>query len=114
MVRWMCGVPIKDRISTTELRELLGICSVTNFVRRGRLGWFGHVERKSDDDWVKSCRSFKISDKKGRGRSRKMCKQCMNEDMKELGLKRVETLDRNTWYSKVFGGTVLASRKGRR
>src|SRR6478609_1613655 len=58
MVRWMSGVTIKDIISTAELRERLGICSVTNFVRRGRLGWFGHVERKSDDDWVKSCRSL--------------------------------------------------------
>ena len=57
----MCGVTIKDRISTAELRERLVICSVTNFVRRGRLGRFGHVERKSDDDWVKSCRSLKVS-----------------------------------------------------
>ena len=31
MVRWMCGVTIKDRISTAKLRERLGICSVTNF-----------------------------------------------------------------------------------
>ena len=71
MVRWMCGVTIKDRITTAELRERLGICNVTNFVRRGRLGWFGHVERKSDDDWVKSCRSLKVSGERGRGRRRK-------------------------------------------
>src|SRR6478609_3992089 len=90
MVRWMCGVTIKDRISTVKLREHLGICSATNFVRKGRLGWFGHVERKSDDDWVKTW------------------EQCVNEDMKELGLKREETLDRNTWYSKVFGESVLS------
>ena len=50
MVLWMCGVTIKDRISTAEQRERLGICSVTQFVRRGRLRWFGHVERKSDDE----------------------------------------------------------------
>ena len=24
-------------------------------VRRGRLRWFGHVERKADEDWVKKC-----------------------------------------------------------
>jgi len=104
MVRWMCGVTIKDRISTAER---LGICSVTNFVRRGRLGWFGHVERKSDNDWVKSCRSLKVSGERGRGRSRKTWELWVNEDMKELGLKREETLDRSTWHSKVFGGTVL-------
>ena len=103
----MCGVTIKDRISIAELRERLGICSVTNFVRRGRLGWFGQVERRSDRDWVKSCRSLKVSGEKVRGRSRKTWEQCVNEDMKELGLKREETLDRNTWYTKVFRKIVL-------
>ena len=73
----------------------MGICSVTNFVQRGRLEWFGHVERKSDDDWVKSCRSLKVSGERGRGRSKNMWEQCVNEDMKELDLKREETLDRN-------------------
>ena len=24
-------------------------------VRRGRLRWFGHVERKNGDDWVSAC-----------------------------------------------------------
>ena len=81
----MCGVTIKDRISTAELMERLGICSATNFVPRGSLGWFGHVEQKSDDDWVKSCRSLKINGERGRGRGRKTWEQCVNEDMKELG-----------------------------
>src|SRR6476619_5058589 len=103
----MYEVTIKDRICTAELRQRLGICSVTNFLRRGRLGWFGHVERKSDDDWVKSCRSLKVSGERGHGRSRKTWEQCLNEDMKELRLKREVTLDRNTGYSKVFGGIVL-------
>ena len=81
MLRWMCGVTIKDRISTAELGGCLSICSITHFVQRGRLGWLGHVERKSDDDWVKSCRNVKVSDDRGRGRSRKMWEQCVNEDM---------------------------------
>ena len=64
-------VTIKDRISTAELKECLIICSVTNFVQRDTLGWFGHVEWKSDDDWVKSCRNLQVSDDRKRGRSRK-------------------------------------------
>jgi len=59
------------------------------------------------DDWVKSCRSLKVSGERGRGRSKKTWEQGVNEDMKELSLKREETLDRDTWHSKVFGGTVL-------
>ena len=27
-------------------------------MRRGRLRWFGHVERKDVDDWVSACRNL--------------------------------------------------------
>ena len=37
MVRWMCGVTLKNKKSSEELREYLGIESVTDVVRRGRL-----------------------------------------------------------------------------
>ena len=50
MVRWMCGVTLKNRITSEELRNRLSIGSVTEIISRGRLRWFGHVERKVDDD----------------------------------------------------------------
>ena len=50
MVRWMSGVTLKNRITSEELRNRLSIEAVTEIVRRGRLRWFGHVERKADDD----------------------------------------------------------------
>src|SRR2546425_9504076 len=46
MVRWMSGVTLKDRRKTKDLRKGLGIESVDRVVSRGRLRWFGHVERK--------------------------------------------------------------------
>src|SRR5206468_10546854 len=55
MVRWICGVTLKSKISSEELRERLGIESIQDVVRQGRLRWYGHVERKSDEDWVKKC-----------------------------------------------------------
>ena len=33
-----------------DLYSLLGVESVAEVVRHGRLRWFGHVERKSGDD----------------------------------------------------------------
>src|SRR5206468_2542336 len=50
MVRWMSGVTLKDRRPSEKLRLGLGIEGVEEVVRRGRLRWFGHVERKEDDD----------------------------------------------------------------
>ena len=50
MVRWMCRVSLKDRKRSVDLYSLLGVQSVADVVRRGRLRWFGHLERKSVDD----------------------------------------------------------------
>ena len=38
----------------------LGIDSIVDAVRRSRLRWFGHVERKGDEDWVKRCRNMEV------------------------------------------------------
>ena len=46
----MSGVTLKDRRTCEELRHRLGIESVDSVVSRGRLRWFGHVERKETYD----------------------------------------------------------------
>ena len=61
MVRWMCGVSLRDRKCNEDLCNLLGINHVVDVVRRGRLRWFGHLERKSVDGWVSSCRRLVVS-----------------------------------------------------
>ena len=50
MVRCMCGVSLKDRKRSVDLYSLLGIQSVVDVVRRGRLRWFEHLEHRSVDD----------------------------------------------------------------
>ena len=45
MVRWLCGVSLKDRKLSEVLYCLLGVQSVAEMVRHGRLRGFGHVER---------------------------------------------------------------------
>ena len=47
----MCDVTLKDRKSNVELRNMLGIESISEVMCGGRLRWFGHVERI----WVGSC-----------------------------------------------------------
>ena len=49
-VRWMCGVSLKDRKHSVDLYSLLGIQSVADVVRHGRLRWFGSLEHRSVDD----------------------------------------------------------------
>ena len=82
MVRWLSGVTLKDRRSSEELRCGLGIVDVDRVVRRGRLRWFGHVERKEADDWVFKCRNLE-----GVGGVRKeRCRKTWMEDRKSTRL----------------------------
>ena len=53
MVRWMCGVKLKDRLPSKELRERLGVDDIALILQQNRLHWLtwcGHVLRKDDDD----------------------------------------------------------------
>ena len=48
MIKWMCGISLKDRRTNEELRRLVGVEPITTFIRSGRLRWYGHVMRKGD------------------------------------------------------------------
>ena len=60
MVRWMCGLRLQDRVFNAELRRSLGIKGIKEKMRISRLGWYGHVERMDDQNWVKRCKSFNV------------------------------------------------------
>ena len=57
MIRWMCGVKLSGRKANAELLSHLGIESVSDVVRRGRLRWFKHVEHLEPNHWVSACGS---------------------------------------------------------
>ena len=86
MVRWMCGVSLKDRKRSVDLYSLLSVQSVDEVVRWGRLRWFGHVERKSGDDWVSACRNVVVGGVRCADRGRKTWYECVKDDMRVLGL----------------------------
>ena len=71
MMRRMCGVTLRDRVSTDTLYDRLEVDSITGVVTRGRLRWFGYVERKPDSDWPKGCTQLGVKIVRGRGRGRK-------------------------------------------
>ena len=75
MVRWMCGVSLKDR----------------------------NLERKSVDDWVSACRGLVVEGARGRGRSRKTWEQCVRDDMKLPGLHSEWAIFKDMWRDLIWG-----------
>ena len=67
MIRWMCGVKLNERKKSEELREVLGLEPVSLIIKKSRLRWFGHVERKDDNDWVKRCIRWEVEGIRQRG-----------------------------------------------
>ena len=47
MIRWMCGVYMKDRMTSEELRKLVRVKPIRTVIISGRLRWYGHVMRTS-------------------------------------------------------------------
>ena len=52
MVRGMCGIKLKDRLPSKDLRqrERLGVDDIALILQQNRLRWYGHVLRRDDDD----------------------------------------------------------------
>ena len=65
MVRWMCGVFLKERRSTVNLNSPLGVQSLADVVRCGRLRWFGQFELK-----VMVCRHVVVAEVRCVGRGK--------------------------------------------
>ena len=58
---------LKDRKPSSELKEHLGLDSIRNCIRRGRLRWFGNVERWGNDSFVKKCREVVVEVQQRKG-----------------------------------------------
>jgi len=87
MVRWMCGVKLKDRLTSKELREKLGIDDISLVLQQIRLRWYGHVLRKDDDNWVKKCMEYEFQGPRPRGRPKRTYREVVREDCQARKMK---------------------------
>ena len=94
---------MRDKVPTVQLRRRLGIEGVVDVMRRGRLRWFEHVERKEVDDWVSACRNLEVAGSRGRGRPRMTWRARLNGDMKDMRLRPGMAMDREKWRCGIMG-----------
>jgi len=76
-VRWMYVASLKDRISSKELNERMGVVCVAEVVRQGRLRRLGQPDGKGKDEWVSAWRIV-LSGERGRSRFKKAYKDTWN------------------------------------
>jgi hypothetical protein len=61
------------------------------------------MERKEDSVWVKAGQWVEVNGKRGRGRDRKTWTECVEEDMKMLGLRAEDAQERLRWRKAIRG-----------
>ena len=99
MIRWMCGVTMRDRYPCEELRARVGIKPIVDVMRQRRLRWFGHIERREDNSWLKKVQILAVDGHSGRGRPRKTWEHVIMEDLCVKGLRREVAQNRAEWRS---------------
>jgi len=94
VVRCMCDVKVKDRVSSKELRETLGIDDIILILQQNRLRWYGHVLQKEE---VKKCMEYEVEGSRHRGRPKRTWKEFVQKDCQARNLNKEDAMDRGRW-----------------
>ena len=98
MIRWICGVQVRDEVSTAELHARLSVAEVSNDLRTRRLRWYGHVQRATSH--INTVTTLRVEGRRGRGRPKKTWEECLKKDVKEC-MKGMDPADRDGWRAGV-------------
>ena len=97
MIRWICGVRLEDRISSSLLLQRLKIPGLDVVLRYNRLRWHGHVERSSG--WINRVQHLQVDGNCGRGRPKKTWSSLAKEDCRAWNMSSIDRTDRHAWRS---------------
>ena len=69
MCTFLVEVPsTSDQSLRKYVRKRLDVENIADLIRKSRLRWFGHLERKEGGDWVLACRNMVVPGNAGKGR----------------------------------------------
>ena len=103
MLRRSCGVTLRDRVPNRFIRGSMKVTEVSKKIQGQRLRWFGHVERREEEDQLKRVANMQIPGRRRRGRPKTRWKDYVQRDMREAGVTPDQALDRNNWRKLVRG-----------
>ncbi|KAL1464843.1 hypothetical protein WDU94_004454 [Cyamophila willieti] len=68
--------------------------------------WYGHIERRDESYIGKQVEKLSIEGKRKRGRPKLRWRDKVEEDLREKGWRRRETLDRDLWRRRIKEGNA--------
>jgi len=83
MLRWILGLTLRDRKRNDDIRHILGVACITDKVREARLRWYGHIQRREEDDCVKRILEANVGGQRSRGRQRKRWIDVVKHNMED-------------------------------
>ncbi|KAJ0851966.1 hypothetical protein HanRHA438_Chr14g0632811 [Helianthus annuus] len=101
MLRWMCGHTRLDRIKNEVFRERLGVASISDKIKEGRLRWFGHVKRRQTTAPVRVVETLTVEGRRGRGRPKLTWEEQIRHDLLESHLSEDMVQDRTSWRRRI-------------
>ena len=112
MLRRLCGISLRDRISSDEVLRRCKLEDIELVLRKKRLVWFGHVKRRDENDPLSRVQEVVVPGRRPRGRSKKTWQECFDQDLQELEIPETLTTDREEW--KAVKNHLTSSRQGTR
>jgi len=109
MVRRMCGVKVKDRIPSKELRERLGLDDIISVLQKKRSRLYGYVLWKEDNDWVKWCMGYEVECARPRDRPKKTWTEIVQKDCQAHKLNSKDAMDHSRWRKQIIDDWWLGS-----
>lgn len=97
MLRYMAGVTWRDQVSSEEVASRCDLLELHSLLTRRRLRWFGHVERRDVDEALGVVRTMEVEGRRLPGRPKKTWRKNMQDDMRSMGLRVEDAMDRSTW-----------------
>jgi len=96
-VRWMCGIKLKDRVPSKELRERLGLDDIILVLQENNLRWYGHVLQKEENYWVKKYMEYEVKAPDQEVDQRGLRERLCQKDCQARKLIREDAVDHGRW-----------------
>jgi len=79
------------------LSHPVGIDDISLVLRHNRLGWYGHVLRKEDNDWVKKFMEYEVEGPRPRRRPKRPWREVVKEDCQACKLNAEDAIHHSKW-----------------